>query len=311
MNKVHVPPIKCQGIKTKLVDWIDSVIHWNNEGTWIEPFVGSGVVGFNMLPKRALFGDSNPHIIRFYEAIQRGEITPQNTRQFLEKEGAILKKAGEAHYYYIRERFNQSHAPLDFLFLNRSCFNGVIRFNRKGAFNVPFGHKPERFAPAYVTKIVNQVAFVADCTKTFQWKFVCQDFGETIALASSKDLIYCDPPYLGRHVDYFNTWDEAQELKLYKALKKSPNRFILSTWHSNAYRKNPYIETLWQEFFILTREHFYHVGAQETNRNPMLEALIMNYRPAVSEIYRPQNGYQYSLFEPHSSYTVQATDDLP
>ncbi|NUM44279.1 MAG: Dam family site-specific DNA-(adenine-N6)-methyltransferase [Anaerolineales bacterium] len=311
MNKVHVPPIKCQGIKTKLVDWIDSVIHWNNEGTWIEPFVGSGVVGFNMLPKQALFGDSNPHIIRFYEAIQRGEITPQNTRQFLEKEGTILKKAGEAHYYYIRERFNQSHDPLDFLFLNRSCFNGVIRFNQKGAFNVPFGHKPERFAPAYVTKIVNQVAFVADCTKTFQWKFVCQDFRETIALASSKDLIYCDPPYLGRHVDYFNTWDEAQELKLYKALKKSPNRFILSTWHSNAYRKNPYIETLWQEFFILTREHFYHVGAQETNRNPMLEALIMNYRPPISEIYRPQNGFQYSLFEPHNSYTVQATDDLP
>ncbi len=68
--KVRVPPIKCQGIKTKLVPWILSNARLPRGGVWIEPFMGSGVVGFNARPKRAVFGDLNPHIINFYRALQ-------------------------------------------------------------------------------------------------------------------------------------------------------------------------------------------------------------------------------------------------
>jgi len=53
--------------------------------------------------------------------------------------------------------------------------------------------------------------------------------------------------------------------------------FILSTWHHNDYRENKYIKSIWKEFNILTREHFYHVGASEKNRSPMIEAIITNY----------------------------------
>jgi DNA adenine methylase len=52
------------------------------------------------------------------------------------------------------------------------------------------------------------------------------------------DLIYCDPPYLGRHVDYFDSWSEDDENRLFNALSKTKARFILSTWHSNQYREN-------------------------------------------------------------------------
>ncbi len=47
------------------------------------------------------------------------------------------------------------------------------------------------------------------------------------------DLIYADPPYAGRHVDYFNSWSEADEIDLADILKQLPSGFILSTWHSN------------------------------------------------------------------------------
>lgn len=125
-------------------------MRWNERGRWIEPFVGSGVVGFNVAPSTALFSDSNPHIIRFYSAINTGLITPGIAREFLVSEGENLSKHGKDYYYEVRERFNCTQAPLDFLFLNRSCFNGMIRFNSQGQFNVPFGHKPERFSKAYI-----------------------------------------------------------------------------------------------------------------------------------------------------------------
>jgi len=241
--------------------------------------MGSGVVGFNMRPQRAIFSDSNPHLINFYAAIKAGHITPKNARNFLEQEGQKLSQIGADYYYEVRERFNRQQDPFDFLFLNRSCFNGLIRFNKKGEFNVPFGHKPQRFAPAYVTKIINQMAYVSDCVKAYDWQFICQDFEASLASCSPMDHIYCDPPYIGRHADYFNGWDEGHEIRLCENLDASPAKFIVSTWHSNQHRSNVYIQSLWSKFHILTRAHFYHVGASETNRKPMLEALILNYHP--------------------------------
>jgi len=167
---VKVPPLKCQGIKTKLVEWIKDHAILEEAGTWIEPFMGSGVVGFNVRPDRAIFADVNPHIVNFYHAIKDGKITVGIAKEFLEKEGALLQKKGENHYYEVRERFNKNGNSLDMLFLNRACFNGVMRFNKKGAFNVPFGHKPEYFAKAYITKITNQIKYVADALSQYDWQ---------------------------------------------------------------------------------------------------------------------------------------------
>lgn len=184
-----VPPLKCQGIKTKLVSAIQKVAETRKYSRWVEPFCGSGVVALNVQPKKALLCDTNLHIIRLYQAIQSGEITAASVKKFLTIEGEKLKDQGEPYYYEVRTRFNESPTPLDFLFLNRSCFNGVIRFNRKGKFNVPYCHKPERFAQAYVTKITNQVRQIAQILSAVDWTFEVRDFRETLAQAKAGDFV--------------------------------------------------------------------------------------------------------------------------
>ena len=274
-----VPPLKCQGIKTKLVPAIQKVAETREYTRWIEPFCGSGVVALNVQPKKALLCDTNIHIISLYQSIQSGRITAPIVKEFLTSEGEKLKKQGEPYYYEVRTRFNETGSPLDFLFLNRSCFNGVIRFNRKGKFNVPYCHKPERFAQAYVTKITNQVRQIAQVLSTVEWTFEVSDFRETLAQAKAGDFVYADPPYAGRHVDYFNSWSEDDEAALGTALSSLPCDFLLSTWHSNEFRNNTSIEKVWSrgDFHMQKREHFYHVGSSEDLRHPMIEALISNF----------------------------------
>lgn len=295
IEKVYVPPIKIQGIKTKIVEFISENVYLEENSVWYEPFMGSGVVGFNLAPMKAVFSDTNPHIIELYKAIQSGKITSKSVREFLEFEGAILAEKDDEHYYFIRERFNEKHDPLDFLFLNRSCFNGMIRFNRYYRFNVPYGHKPKRFAKAYITKIVNQVRHLETVFSENDWKFHCCSFEETIAHAGEGDFVYCDPPYIGRHVDYYDSWDEEHEIALKNALYASHARFMLSTWDENKYRKNEYIDTVWDGCYKLNKEHFYHVGAKEKNRNSMMEALLMNYDPTVIPKRPLRTGEQLTL----------------
>lgn len=279
MSKVFVPPIKNQGIKTKLVSWILDNVDFPINGRWVEPFMGSGVVGFNFNAKNALFCDINPHLINFYLSIKNEEVTSAITRNFLEKEGKTLSEKGQEHYYYIRDRFNKTGNSLDFLFLNRSCFNGMIRFNSKLEFNVPFGHKPKRFSKAYITKITNQIKWVDLRIRINNWDFKCQSFKETLSNLNKNDFIYCDPPYIGRHVDYYDSWDEKDEIALHELLTKSGAKFIISTWDTNKYRSNKYLDTIWKNYYKINKKHFYHVGGKEINRNEMLEAVVLNYLP--------------------------------
>lgn len=277
--KIHVPPIKCQGIKTKLVPWILHHTAASSAGRWIEPFMGSGVVGFNVRPQRAVFADLNPHIINFYNAIKTGSLTSATAKSFLEHEGNLLTQNGQAYYYTVRERFNNQGDPLDFLFLSRSCFNGVIRFNQKGRYNVPFGHKPNRFAQAYITKITNQIKYVESALQHYDWDFICADFRTVLSQVASHDFLYCDPPYIGRHTDYYSSWSDSDEEELFDGLASTHAKFMLSTWHSNRYRQNALLAKHATTFIIVTKEHFYHVGASEKNRHAMREALVLNYPP--------------------------------
>lgn len=275
ITQVIVPPIKCQGIKTKLVRFIGESIEWNGKGRWIEPFMGSGVVAFNIRPAKAILADSNKHIIRVYKEIQKNKINLHSIRERLFEMGSILEQRGEDFYYEVRKRFNEKGDPFDFIFLNRSCFNGLMRFNSRGEFNVPFGHKPGRFTRAYITKIANQVNNIASVIKDKDWHFEVADWKQTIKKASVTDFVYMDPPYVGRHTDYFNSWSEDEAVNLSIEASRLPCKYALSMWLENKYRKNSHLEQHWSNTEIKTFSHFYHVGSSESLRNAMTEALVM------------------------------------
>lgn len=275
ISKAVVPPIKCQGIKTKLVDFLAQNLNWSGEGRWVEPFLGSGVVLFSLCPERALVTDTNEHIIRFYRSLQSGALDENVVRDYLTEEGQQLLEEGEAYYYEVRDRFNAKHQSLDFLFLNRACFNGVMRFNRKGGFNVPFCRKPERFTPAYVTRICNQVSRVSRLIQQHDWTFEVSNWEATLCKIEPDDFLYCDPPYIGRHSDYFNRWSERDAIQLAERVQQLSGGYAVSMWLQNRYRRNSHVESEWERCHIREFAHFYHVGSTENLRNEMVEALII------------------------------------
>jgi len=298
---IKVPPIKSQGIKTKLVPWINDLILCSGiklAANWIEPFFGTGVVGFNVPVKgRHIVGDTNPHIINFYKGIQSGKITSYSMRKYLERENSLLEmseEGGYVHFREVRDRFNREHSPYDFIFLSRAGFNGMMRFNRKGEWNVPFCKKAERFAPAYVTKICNQIEHVGRIIRKYEWSFNNVSFIDTIERAGVDDIIYCDPPYFGRYADYYNGWTEKDEQTLFEALSRTSAKFILSTWHHNDYRENEMINRYWRSFNVMTKDHFYHNGGKIENRRSVVEALVFNFE--VQERIQAQPLRQLNLF---------------
>jgi len=127
-----------------------------------------------------------------------------------------------------------------------------------------------------ITKITNQVKNISQIIEFGDYIFKNQDFKETLKELNPNDLVYSDPPYIGRHVDYFDSWSEEEEITLNKGLVNSNAKFILSTWLSNKYRTNDYVFSVWKECFVSTKEHFYHVGGKETNRNAVYEAILSN-----------------------------------
>lgn len=297
IEHVKAPPIKSQGIKTKLVPFISENIQWSGKGRWIEPFMGSGCVVLNLQPQKALISDTNHHLINIYKAIQSKDLTPLKLKLFLEKEGAILQDKGEEYYYEVRTRFNEYHSPYDFLFLNRSCFNGVIRFNSKGKFNVPFCKKTERFRQAYITKICNQIAWADAVIDGKDWEFRASSWEEVLKdNIQSNDFVYLDPPYIGRHADYFNTWTEEVAKSLDDTIKKLPCSFAYSMWLRNDYRENSNLIESFKDFEIKTSSHFYHVGSSEKLRNSMEEALVVNFTEELAPIKIESEKTQIALF---------------
>jgi len=302
-NKVYIPPIKSQGIKTKLIDGINNLVLSSGvalNANWYEPFFGTGVVGFNSPLKGQFFvGDTNPHIIRFYTDLQNRIINKYSMREYLEDAGERLASAAENGYAYYREvknRFNKEFSPLDFIFLSRAGFNGMMRFNKKGEWNIPFCKKSNRFAPAYITKICNQVDAIQKIILSKSWTFYNISFEKIIEMAGEGDIIYCDPPYFGRYVDYYNGWTEGDEKRLFNLLSNTKAKFILSTWHHNAYRENEMIAKYWDRFNIQTKDHFYHSGGKVENRRSIVEALVYNFQPVKIAKESIQERVELTLF---------------
>lgn len=154
---------------------------------YIEPFLGSGAVFFNLLPQTSVLSDSNRYLINCYREIQ----TDWKAVFFHYKR--LFANHNKENYYAVRRDFQDtgSLSAGQFIYLNRACFNGVFRVNLAGQFNVPIGSKitdpfEERDFEGWATALVN--AELKNC-----------DFEKVIDDASEGDLLFIDPPYTVAH----------------------------------------------------------------------------------------------------------------
>lgn len=274
-----VPPIKIQGKKTKIVPKIMEIANTlldEHPGidTWVEPFLGSGVVAFNCPNriKRVIVNDINPHIIKFYKGVADGIITPDAVRTAFADHSIKLLKGGYDYYNEIKDRFNESFDTMDFLFLTRTGFNGVMRFNGSGKWNVPFCKLNDRLS----TKVIEDLSFAVDeLSHLFlnkEFIFNNTSFERILEASPDNSIFYCDPPYYGLAVQYFKGWGKEDELRLNQMLKGKT--FIYSTWLNDGKRDNPMINEYWSEYDIEGKAHKYNVAEQSHQRNQVVEGLI-------------------------------------
>lgn len=152
---------------------------------YVEPFAGSAALFFELGPASAILGDLNGHLIN---AMRQVRDRPSEVHRRL----GAFERSPDA-YYEVRERFNEGSrfgidAAVDFIYLNRNCFNGLWRTNLSGRFNVPFGgYEMGRYPP---------LALFQNCSKLLRRaKLRHQDFRKTITSAGANSFIYADPPY--------------------------------------------------------------------------------------------------------------------
>lgn len=180
------PFLKWAGGKYSLLPVLDRLIPAGKR--LIEPFVGGGSVFLNSdKHERFLLADVNPDLINLYQMLEADHIRVQSYAQML-----FSRSNSEQAFKELREEFNaQSLAAPEraaaFLFLNRHCFNGLIRYNQDGAFNVNWGKYKAPYFPEEEIKAFRQKA--RHCV------FMNAGFKRTLALAGDGDVVYCDPPY--------------------------------------------------------------------------------------------------------------------
>lgn len=183
------PIVKWVGGKTRLLSQLVPLLPAGSElMRHVEPFFGGGALFFARRPKRALLCDVNPSLVATYEAV----------RDSLDEVIAHLSRLSAAHkaerYYEVRHRYNHAQR-LDkveraamFVYLNKTCFNGLHRVNRRGEFNVPAGRydKP-RILDEELLRAANGVLQQAELR--------CASFEQVLTAAKPGDFVYFDPPY--------------------------------------------------------------------------------------------------------------------
>ena len=157
-----------------------------SERTYHEPFLGAGSMFFALKPSKAYLSDANTHLISCYEYVH---YNPDRVYYYL-KEHA--RKTCSAYYYYIRGLYNKSKPSAAqaarFIYLNKTCFNGIFRVNIDGEFNVPYGKKEPPFLPT-----LNQLRITSDLL--WNAELSSQLFEESLQEVKKGDFVYLDPPY--------------------------------------------------------------------------------------------------------------------
>jgi DNA adenine methylase len=237
------PFVKWAGGKRQLLDILNAAAP-KEFNRYYEPFIGGGAFLFSQLPNSATISDANPELINCYKVI-------------LEDVDALIRslrlhKNEEDHFYSVRAKSPSDMTPVQrasrFIFLNKTCFNGLYRENKSGQFNAPFG----RYENPKIADIENLKA-INEYLKSFDIKIKCSSYQFVLNAAQSGDFVYFDPPYVpmtktANFASYvkggFGLHDQAELAELFAKLTKKGVLAMLS--NSNT----PVIHDLYKGFKI-------------------------------------------------------------
>jgi DNA adenine methylase len=268
-NKIAKPFLKWAGGKTQLIKDIERTLPTEitkEKFTYIEPFVGSGAILFwvlNNFPKleKAVINDINEDLINTYKTIASNPKELISILQILQNEYHNLEGKEEekkGYYYKKRELYNtrkeeKSGQAALFIFLNRTCFNGLYRVNKSNGYNVPMGSykKPT---------ICDDQNILAVSTVLQKVEILCGDYEATLKEAKSNSFFYFDPPYKplsntssfnSNAKDEFNDEEQIRLRDFCSKLKKQGHKWMLSNSDVKGKDTNDnFFDDIYSEFSI-------------------------------------------------------------
>lgn len=271
------PFVKWAGGKRQLMPVIAKNLP-SEFGCYFEPFLGGGAVLFYLLGKnpnlRCKVSDLNSDLILAYVTV-RDRVDELITS--LQNHAKNYQKNPDLYYYTVRdsEPTDQIEKASRFLFLNRTCFNGLYRVNSKGKFNVPLGRYSH-------PNIVNEDGLYA-ASRVLQSKkisILCRDFTSVISEAKKDDLVYFDPPYhplnkTSNFTSYTNedfTYDDLKKLaQISRILAERGCKVLISNSNTGQ------VLDLFSEWKILEVRANRAINSDSTKRSGQTELLIKNY----------------------------------
>ncbi len=287
------PLVKYRGGKSKEIPHLEKHIP-NFDGRYIEPFFGGGAMFFYLEPKRAIINDINSKLMAFYKGVKSDFETLQKELSEIEKKYHINRKkfeelkaqtptervddGNEALYYQIRDMFNDltdkkySDALLYF-FINKTAYSGMIRYNSKGEFNVPYG----RYANLNTSLVTKAHSRLLTNTEIYN----C-DYKNIFEMAEEDDFMFLDPPYdcvfsdygNAEHKDGFNEKNHTELANAYKQLKCKALMVIGRT---------PLTEKLYGDMIVDEYGKSYAVNIRNRFKSEASHILISNYGNVAKE----------------------------
>jgi DNA adenine methylase len=298
------PVLKWAGGKTQLLRHLSQrfppEIYRGEITRYVEPFVGAGALFLYVTQKFPLVSpfifDLNEEIILLYRVIKKSPNKLIHELDLLESEySSGSNKEKELLFYHVRTLFNQQKPEINFqkydpqwvkraafsIFLNRTCYNGLFRMNRKGEFNVPFGKYED---PQILNK--NNLKEVASLLK--ETNISSGDFTSCKKFVDSKTFVYFDPPYRPLNTtssfttysrDGFSDRDQNRLAVLFKELDERGAKIMLS--NSDPRNKDPgdsFFEELYSDYTIERIPARRIINCNGSNRGEINELIITNYR---------------------------------
>ncbi len=268
MGYVVKAPVKWAGGKTQLLIQYMPLFP-NKINCLIEPFFGGGAVFFYLTPHRAVLIDNNEELINFYMVVKHKlELLLTDLQRH---------ENTKSYYYLIR---GEDPASLDdirrasrFLFLNRTCFNGLYRVNSRGQFNVPFGRYKN-------PRIIDEVNLRRVSAALQEAEIMCADFSKVLDVAGPEMFVYCDPPYhplsktanfTSYTADAFKEEDQRRLADVFRELDRLGCKVMLSN------SDTPFIRELYEGYDIRTVTARRAINCKGSGRGPVSELVIRNY----------------------------------